>query len=307
MIGSLLMLVLSTTTSFALPPADVLSRLEESFDPAMTATETPSGRSLSFCPTTDVKLSVQDPVTKGAGFVQARVYDPLSAADRDAGRTVLVLPPTGGENMLDQGYANSLCSSGFRAVIVQTWFNQTESTLDMGMHDNGAVRSLSAIRHVLDWLKPTRATQVGILGTSVGALSSALALGFEPRLNTAALIVGGVDMPEIIGESDEKGAAALRDARMKAYGLRTQADYVAALREHIHIDPSQFADYSGKKNVLAFVGTNDTTVPTANQLELVQDFGAVSDSYAGNHLQTILNTFTWKRGKIVEFFGKNLR
>lgn len=307
MIGTMLMLLLNPASSFATPPADVLSRLEDSYNPAMSATATPSGRSLSFCPTTDLRLAVADPVTKAPGFVQARVYDPLRAADRELGRTVLVLPPTGGENKLDQGYANTLCSSGFRAVIVQTWFRQTESTLDMSMHDNGAVRSLAAIRHVLDWLKPARNTQVGILGTSVGALSSALALGFDARLNSAALIVGGVRMPDIIARSTEQGATSLREARMKAYGFRTIDDYVAAMREHVKIEPADFVDFSGPKKVLAFVGTRDVTVPTENQLELVRDFAAQSDEYAGDHLQTILNTFAWKRGKIVGFFEKNLQ
>lgn len=307
MLGTMLMLLLNTPSSFALPPADVLSRLEDSYNPEMAATATPSGRSLTLCPTTDLRLAVQDPVTKAPGFVQARVYDPLSAADRDGGRAVLVLPPTGGENVLDQGYANALCSAGIRAVLVQTWFQQTEATLDMAMHDNGAVRSLSAIRHLLDWLKPARASQVGILGTSVGALSSALALGFDSRLNTAALIVGGVDMPAIIAATTEKGGAALRDARMKAYGFKNQDEYLAALRQNVKIDPAQFTDFSGPKNVLAFVGTKDVTVPTANQLELVKDFAATSDEYAGDHVATILNTFTWKRGKIVSYFQEKLR
>lgn len=302
MLGLTLMLALHSPYALALPPADALTRLE-AFDPAMTVAETPSGRSLSLCPTTDVKLSVTDPVTRAPGFVQTRIYEPLKPTER----TVLIVPPTGGENVVDQGYANSFCSSGFRAVIVQTWFQQTEATLDMSMHDNGAVRSLSAIRHVLDYLKPSRNTQVGILGTSVGALYAELALGFDSRLSTAVFVVGGVDMPEIIATSDEKGAATLRDARMKAFGFKTQADYVAALRENVKIDASDFVDYSGRKNVLAFVGTKDTTVPTVNQLEMVKDFHADSEEYAGDHVHTVLNTFAWKRGKVVGFFERNLQ
>jgi hypothetical protein len=307
MIGTLLMLTLQTPSASALPPAAALARLEESFAPAMTATQAAAGRSLTLCPLTDLELAVEDPVTRSPGRVRARVYEPLRQADRGLGRTVLVLPPTGGENVLDQGYANTLCANGFRAVIVQSWFRQTEARLDMGMHDEGAVRALSAIRHVLDWLDPSRPTQVGILGTSVGALSSALALGFDARLGSAVLIVGGVGMPEIIAATTEKGGAALREARMKAFGLETQADYLAALRERVTIDPADFAGFSGRKNVLAFVGTNDLTVPTANQRRLVKDFAAESDEYAGDHTQTILHTFAWKRGKIVEFFGRTLR
>jgi len=306
MTGVFAMLLLQTLTAgsaLAQPSKEVLARLQNSFKPGFTAAEASAGRSISFCRLTDVRLSVTDPVTSKPGFVQNRIYEARNGSDR----TVILLPPTGGENILDQGYANHLCSAGFRVVLLQTWHNQTESTLDMGMHDNGAVRSLSAIRHTLDYLKPTRTSQVGILGTSVGALSSSLALGFDARLNSAVLIVGGVDMAEVIAASTEAGATKLREARMKAFGFRNFEEYLAAMREHVLIDPAAFSDYSGPKNVLAFVGTRDVTVPTKNQLALVKSFNAESDEYAGDHTQTILNTFTWRRGKIAAFFEKSLR
>lgn len=299
---SLALQTLAAPTAFAEPSKEVLARLQDSFRAGFTATETPAGRSLSFCKLLDVRLDVTDPVTGKPGFVQNRIYEARNGSDR----TVILLPPTGGENILDQGYANHLCSGGFRVVILQTWFNQTEVTLDPAMHDNGAVRSLSAIRHTLDYLKPTRASQVGILGTSVGALSSSLALGFEPRLSSGVFIVGGFGFSEIVARSTEAGAAKLRDARMKAFGLKNIEDYVALLAEKVVIEPGDFTEFSGRKNVLAFVGTRDVTVPTKNQTALVKAYQAESDEYAGDHTQTILNTFTWKRGKIAAFFEKNL-
>jgi len=301
-----MMLMLQTfhaPTALAQPSPETLARLNNSFRPGFEARETPAGRSLSFCKLTDVKLSITDPVTGKPGFVQNRIYESRSSSDR----TVILLPPTGGENILDQGYANHLCSAGFRVVLLQTWYNQTETTLDMGMHDNGAVRSLSAIRHTLDYLKPSRSSQVGILGTSVGALTSSLALGFDPRLSSGVLIVGGVDMAEIIAASTETGAARLREARMKEFGFRNFSEYLAAMRKHVTIDPADFAGFSGRKNVLAFLGMRDITVPTSNQQALVRAFQAEADEYAGDHTQTILNTFTWKRGKIAAFFEKHLR
>ena len=290
-------------SALAAPPQAVLERLEKSFTPGFALSEKAAVRSLSFCRLTDVRLETRDPVTGGEAFVQIRMYH----ARRETDRTVILLPPTGGENILDQGYANHLCAAGFHVALLQTWAHQTEVTLAPSMHDNGAVRSLSAIRHTLDYLKPSRANQVGILGTSVGALTSSLALGFEPRINHAVLIVGGLGFSEIVARSTEKGAAKLRDTRMKAFGLKSVEDYVRFLSEHVKVEPGHFVDFSGKKKVLAFVGTKDDTVPTRNQQELVKAYGAESDEYAGDHTQTILNTFTWKRGKIAAFFEENLR
>ncbi|MGZ3660480.1 MAG: alpha/beta hydrolase family protein [Bdellovibrionota bacterium] len=285
------------------PSAAVLSRIEGSFNPAMTATETPAGRSLSLCATTSLKLSVEDPVSKVPGFVQAMIYEP----HHDTDLAVLVLPPTGGENILDQGYANALCSSGFRAVVIQHWYNDTAAKLDLSMHDEGALRSLAAIRHVVDYLKPSRPNQVGILGTSVGAISSELAMGFDPRLNNAVLVVGGIGMPEIIAASSEKTLTALRTERMKAFGYKSPDEYLAALRAAVVIEPADFAEFSGHKNVLAFVGTQDVTVPTVHQRELVKLYGAENYEYAGDHQATIIHTFTSDRSKVVGFFEKNLK
>lgn len=306
MLGAILMttaVASLTSSAVAAPPKQVLERLEKSFTPGFRLTENAAGRSLSFCRLTDVRLNTKDPVTGGEALVQVRMYH----ARKDSDRTVILLPPTGGENILDQGYANHLCAAGLNVALLQTWDRQTEATLEPTMHDFGALRSLSAIRHVLDYLRPTRATQVGILGTSVGALSSSLALGFEPRLNTAVLIVGGLGFSEIVARSTEKGAAKLRDARMKTFGLRDLEDYVAFLSKHVVVEPGDFVGFSGKKKVLAFVGTADHTVPTRNQRTLVTAYGAESDEYDGDHTQTILNTFTWKRGKIAAFFEESLR
>jgi dienelactone hydrolase len=298
-----LLTLLLSHLALAQPSPAVLERVRQSYDPAMQAAVTASGRSFALCATNSIRLAVNDPVTKVSGFVQITEYLPHTNSDR----TVILLPPTGGENAIDDGYANSLCSADFRVELIQGWYLDAESTLDMGMHDQGALRALAAVRHTLDFLKPTRATQVGILGTSVGALSSSLALNFDPRINSAVLIVGGLGMAEIIAASTEKGATALREARMKAFGLSSQADYLTALRQHVMIEPADFLGFSGPKKVLAFVGTEDVTVPTANQRELVAAYGAESDEYEGDHVHTIVHTFSWDRSRIAAFFDKNLR
>ncbi len=306
MIGAFIVLTIATanfgSSASAAPSKSALERVEKSFTPGFQLEEKAAGRSLNFCRLTDVKLSTVDPVERSPALVHLRIYEARSKSDR----TVILLPPTGGENILDRGYANHLCASGFNVALLQSWDHQTEVTLDPSMHDHGALRSLSAIRHTLDYLNPSRANQVGILGTSVGALSSSLALGFDHRLSTAVLIVGGTGFAEIVARSTETGAAKLREARMKALGMKKLEEYVGYIAEKVEIEPGDFSDFSGKKKVLAFVGTNDDTVPTRNQWDLVKRFDAESVGYEGNHTETILNTFTWKRGRISDFFEKNL-
>ena len=307
MLLSLLTSLFLAPTSFAAPPADALAMLQQSYVPGSQASETSAGHSFNLCALTDLKLAVVDPIDKGAATIQARIYQSTGSQDPKTLRTVILLPPTGGENLLDQVYSNYLCSSGFRVILLQTWSHQTDMKLDIVMHDEGAIRSTAAIRHVLDYLAPQRSTQVGIIGTSVGALSSALALGFDSRLNTGVLIVGGTGEADIIARSNEQGVAQLRDARMKAFGYKDIEEYAAAVKQKVRIDPADFVNYTGPKNILAFVGTEDITVPTANQRELVQMFHAQSVEYAGDHVATIKHTALWDRATIADYFNKNLK
>src|SRR6185369_6171429 len=117
----------------------------------------------------------------------------------------LIVPPTGGENLVDQGWANFFCARGYRALILQHWDQDDAVTpLDLGMHDRGSLRALAAVRHAVEYAQDSGAASIGILGASVGAMTSAFAFGVEPRLRAAVLIVGGKAMPAIIARSTEQ-------------------------------------------------------------------------------------------------------
>jgi hypothetical protein len=300
-------MMMSTSIALAAPPTDILQRVETSFVPGAKALVKREGYSFSLCPMKSLRLEILDAVTRRPAVVEAKIYLPRRRQAKSELRSVIILPPTGGENMLDRGYANALCAAGFQSVLVSGWTHQTDSKLELSVHDEGALRALSAVRHVLDYLNPTRNTQVGILGTSVGALSASLALGFDARLQSSVLIVGGVDLPQIYAHSDERGAVKLREQRMRALGFGTRKNYLAALRQHVRIEPRDFAGHSGPKNVLAFIGSDDTTVPTRNQEELAAVFRAERAVYSGNHFQTILHTYWRERPRITRFFQRNLR
>jgi len=171
----MLLALLHGDHSFA-ADAELLRLAQESYRPGITYTEKKDGWSFYGCRMKKVTVEGLDPISFQPRKVKLKIYEAPGAK-----KTVLILPPTGGENLLDRGHANTLCYEGIRAVILQSWDYDTETTLDLGMHDRGALRSLAAIRHSLDYLGKDGPQAFGILGTSVGALSSALALGFEPR------------------------------------------------------------------------------------------------------------------------------
>ncbi len=249
---------------------------------------------VSNCRIETIQLSAFDPVTARPGNIQVRLYTP----SRTLGllRQVLLMPPTGGENALDLGYADSFCRNGFQTLVLERWDGDDVTSLDLNMHDAGAVRTLAAMRHAVEFINPEGSHSLAIFGTSVGAISSVLAMEYESRISSAILIVGGIGMSAIIAQSTEKTLAALRTQRMVAFGYPDIASYQSALKQHISIEPAAHLDQTKVKSVLMFMGDQDSTVPTANQLLLRDQLRAAGIQvterhYDSNHIGTIKKTF----------------
>jgi dienelactone hydrolase len=255
-------------------------------------------------------LMALDPLTEQPGGLQVRVYEPGRAVGTETlsetegkGRQILILPPTGGENPLDLAYADAFCARGIRTAVLERWDGDTNNEIDLDSHDRGALRSLAAVRHAVEFLAPSHPRQLGILGTSVGALTAVLAAGYEPRLSAAALIVGGIGLSEIIPVSDERNLKRLKYERIASLQLSGQlsaseVEYQQAMRQHLAIEPGDSLANTQLKSAWLMIAEQDATVPTATQMALkaalTQLLGAENvtvQSEPGNHLSTIKKTF----------------
>ncbi len=298
--------VLSFRPACAQPPASVLNWIQQTYRPGVTAVEDPVPRSilLGHGQESTVLLTAQDPVTGQPGSIQLRLYRPQAQLRGASGvHSIMILPPTGGETVLDRLDSERLCEAGFRVALMEHWDGDTFSELDLDMHDRGALRALAAIRHVTEYLDPTGTEKLGILGTSVGAIEAALALGDLPQIGVGALIVGGGGMPDIIAHSTVSSLAQLRDARMKELGYSTVDDYQQALAAHVHIDPLDFAGLTGKKALLMMIGTEDQMVPTRDQYALQKAWDdAPALTHDADHVHTIVYTSAFEFGKFIQFF-----
>jgi hypothetical protein len=288
-----------------------VDRINGSYDPRVSV-ESPSqdeANAVPNCQGYEVMLAAVDPVTRKQGQVQLKQYMPdwAKASPSDV-KTVIIFPPTGGENILDRLYADIFCAAGMRAVIIEHFTGDDDSSVLLSVHDHSALRSIAAIRHTLEYLSPSSPTRVGLLGTSLGAIDGAMAVGFDQRIGTATFIVGGGDVANIIAESDLPALKALGQERARSYGFNTLAAYEYALHEFIDIEPLQLSGLSGSKKVLFFMGLQDRTVPTAYQKELYEAFGSQElVTYEGDHFDTIVHTFFFHHRKILDFFRDNLK
>lgn len=305
----LVFLATLATSAYAQPPQEILDLISRTYNPSIQSQKTDITQWYDLCHKEEVVLTAQDPVTMKPGHVKfTTLVVRGSQSVQQNLKTVIVMPPTGGVNALDWLYAGRLCISGFRTAVVTNWDFDTLNELDMDMHDRGALRALAAIRHTIEFLNPVRAKQLGIFGTSVGAISSVMATGYEARISAAALIVGGGGLREIIARSTEQHLTKLRQDRMAAFHLQSVEAYQQMLSPHIKIEPLDFIGMSGPKNYWMMIATQDDTVPTANQWKLYKALGSPANSltYASDHVGTILYTSAQEGDKIVDFFQRVL-
>ncbi len=297
---SFLFLALTTTahaqsTNSTVPP-------ELFYNPSIQGKILDRGWSLYGCDTETLTIQGIDPVTRAPRNVSVVLYK----STIDSQKAVILLPPTGGVNVLDRGYANQLCSSGITVAILKGWKHQLDVTLDFSMHDFGALRFISATRHTVEFLRSRKLNSIGLLGTSIGAIGGALAFAVEPRISAITLIVGSARFADVIAESDEEGAAHLREARMKALGLRSQEQYQDLVRQKVQIEPMEYLKAKNKRPAFVITADNDTTVPTNYQHELAQILDGKEVVIKGNHVQVVKQAFWEHSNDIVQFFSTNL-
>lgn len=229
-------------------------------------------------------------------FAEARFY-PAS----NSSRTIIILPPTGGTNLIDRSYARFLCAEGFNVYILDKYTGYDEYNLDLDIHRRYYGRTQRAIDLIMKDV-PEQHT-LSILGTSVGALHAAIATGRVPRIQKALIITGGADITGLIVDSDQKIMRVAREKRNKMFGFKSRDDYYNELKKHIELDPLFFKDgYPGKK-ISMVIAEKDTTVPAKYQI-LLKEISNPKRVLALNddHFWAILKTWLFHRDFVLKSF-----
>lgn len=263
-----------------------------------------------------ITLVAKDPLTKKPGGLQVRRYTPLKAAANDRGGsvpTVLLLPPTGGENILDLGYADAFCVEGLRTVILERWDGDTNNESDLDAHDTGAIRSLAAVRHTVEYIQRTHRGQIGVFGASLGAINAALAIGHETQFGAAAFIAGGIGMADIIPLSKQQDLTRLRNERKGIYAYADDAAYAKEISSHFSIEPANSIGSTHVTNAWVMIALKDRMVSTKSQNALVD---ALKEKltpqhvyvleHDDDHVETITFAYRTYHDAIARFFKRAL-
>ncbi len=229
-------------------------------------------------------------------YTDARFYQVAGST-----RTIIILPPTGGTNMIDRSYARLLCASGFNVYILDKYTGFDEYNLDLEIHHRFYGRAQRAVDLIVKDIPDTQ--QLSILGTSVGAIHAAISVGRIKRIKNALIIAGGADITGIIVDSDQDVMRVAREKRNKMFGFKTRDDYYNELKKHIELDPLNYEKVFPSKKISMVIAENDTTVPGKNQ-KLLEGIAkpARTLKMSDDHFWSIVKTWLFHKDFVVKSF-----
>lgn len=229
-------------------------------------------------------------------FLEARFYPRT-----DSLKSIIILPPTGGTNLIDRSYARLLCAEGYNVYILDKWTGYDEYALDLDIHRRYYARTQRAVETIVAEIP--EAHSIGILGTSVGALHAAIAAGKITRISHALFITGGADITGLIVDSDQSVMRVAREKRNRMFGFKTRDDYYNELKKHIELDPLFYESELKKKKISLVVSDSDTTVPGPYQrlLQKISGSTRVLES-TDNHFWAIVKTWLFHKDFVIKSF-----
>lgn len=215
-------------------------------------------------------------------------------------RAILILPPTGGTNLIDRSYARRFCYNGFNVFIVDRWSNDTYQSDELELHQRLYTQAAHAVGTVLQNI-PHKF--IGLMGTSVGALYATVAAGTFDRIDAVMTIVGGSTIPGVIVGSDQKAMVDLKARRYAKYGFKSDVEYLARLDAAFSLDTTELPPKFKKMDLATVIATEDLTVRTENQYSLRNYWkpSKVIEISAG-HFWGIVYSWLFHSREITQFF-----
>jgi|GEM_PF-1872490 len=235
-------------------------------------------------------------------FINYSVY---THKKNPSNKSLLVLPPTGGKNIIDEGYALSLCRAGFKVYILEDWKNIKEYELAYSIHQTYQTKTQKAFGKIIELMDSEK---IGVLGTSAGGINFAVTLGTEKIAKKVAAyftIVSGMPLCKVIANSDEKGLKGIRDERFEKTDIANMKDYEQNICDAVDWEIPKVLPEGTAYG--AIVSTNDVTVSTRFQLEMVENYKPIILIKSEfNHFNTVVLSYFFHKAKVVEFFKGRL-
>lgn len=226
-------------------------------------------------------------------------------ADNPQGKNLIIIPPTGGTNLIDRSYAKRFCENNFDVYLINDWQRPGEDTPDLEVHQRFYTNAQRAIAAVV---KSLPNSFIGILGTSVGALHASISATTLEEIDAAFLIVGGLPIAEVVVTSDQQAMRDLRSIRQMRYHFKSDDENIAAINKVFSLEPTKQAALKNKKQIGVVISEDDKTVPYPTQQNLEAFFKPKKViAMNNNHFWAIVKTWLFHSSELVDFFKEAAR
>lgn len=226
---------------------------------------------------------------------------------------VVMLPPTGGKNLLDRQMAGTFCSERIAAAILEDDFARLvyqakNDLLPPEDHERSYYRTVAAVKAMmaLGQQDPNiLPDKFGVFGVSLGGILGAFTMTTQEAISAGYFIVAGGDVPAILAVSAQEDVTRVRNKRMREQGFKEHSEYEKFLRDYISLDPLDMAPTMLPDTLRMVIARRDKTVPTPNQVELHRAYGEPEASYYNqDHVETVIDSLLMggARLRVVDFF-----
>jgi dienelactone hydrolase len=187
---------------------------------------------------------------------------------------------------LERTIARRLAGSGIASVIVPLPYHLDRTPPgmfsgemaiepDMVKLQNTMWQGVQDVRRAVDWIESRTEfdkTKIGIAGTSLGALVSALAFAVEPRFAASCYLLGGADIAHILWHSSR--VVSQREE------LRRQGYTEGRVRQELAgIEPLNYLVKTDMRPAYVIAAKFDTVVPPSDAEKLIGALGNVQSTW----------------------------
>ncbi len=224
-------------------------------------------------------------------------------ASTPSDKALIILPPTGGVNLIDRSYARQFAKVGYDVFLLNSWTKPSEQPIDLELHQRFYSRAQQALSIAL---KQIPSHFIGLLGTSVGALHASVAASTQPRIDAVFVIVGGTPISEVIVTSDQKAMQDLKAKRKIKYGFKNDEENIIAIDHAFQLEPTRLAQIFKNKDLGMVMALDDSTVPTKTQNQLRNLWQPkVVINHSSSHFWGIIKAWWFNAEEIQNFFEQS--
>ncbi len=179
--------------------------------------------------------------------------------------TIIILPILGGNYFFSKNFARYLARRGFSCLRFERTADPLEAEKGLTHTEMVLRHAITDIRRTIDWLGQRgegNSNRIGVAGISMGAIVAALALEVEPRISSAAILLGGGDIATILTTAKEDLVVRFREGIMRAKGIGLEQFHREATWKLAAIDPLSYASRADQKRILMINARFDKIVPS---------------------------------------------